>query len=299
MERRRPRRPAPHRRPLKQSPVDRAAVAKDGRPVRTPALHAWRALAHGAPASSPACAAPSAPQAVCCRPRRRAEGPRAGEDTGAPCLARSDSWSVAPWSAGSWSAGVLAGPAAPLVPQAVCCRPRGRGEGPWAGEDTGAPGLARSDSWSVGPMECGLMERRRPRRPAPHRWSLRQSSADRAAVPKDGRPVRTPALHAWRALTHGAWVPWSAGPWSAGVLAGLAAPLVPQAVCCRPRGRGEGPRAGEDTGAPCLARSDSWSVGPMECGPMERRRPRRPCRTVGSSGSLLPTARPCRRTVGR
>ncbi len=167
---------------------------------------------HGAPASSPACAAPSALQEVSCRRRRRADRPLAGEDTGAPGgrwpvrtrrsmrtlagesagpMERRPHGAPAPWSAGPMERRPHGAPAsspacaAPSALQEVSCRRRLRADRPLAGEDTGAPGarwpvrtrrsmLARADVWSAGPME-----RRRPRRPAPHRRRRRSASIRR------------------------------------------------------------------------------------------------------------------------
>ncbi len=211
---------------------------------------------HGAPASSPACAAPPVPHPVSRRTRRPADEPCAGRPTHharprrrpvrTPALQNSraltlgtpDPWSAGvlagprrtlrpsrsllptaphPWSAGvlagpprtlrpshslppnpphPWSAGVLAGlrrtprPSHSLPPNPPPCRRTvGRvAHAPCppaavAGEDTGAPELARPDLWNSGPME-----RRRPRRPAPHPPSLTQSPAEPAALPTNRGP---------------------------------------------------------------------------------------------------------------
>ena len=144
MERRRPRRPTPHRRPLSQSP-----------PTVPP---------HGAPASSPACAAASAPWPVSCRQRRPHGAPASSPACAAPSAPHSN----------------LVSTAAP------------RTDGPWAGrpteharlrrrpmrtpalQNTRALTYAAPAPWSAGPME-----RRRPRRPAPHRRRRRSASIRR------------------------------------------------------------------------------------------------------------------------
>ncbi len=196
MERRRPHRPAPPwsagvlaglrrtLRPLRSlvPPAPPAPTKPRQGPVRTPALQDWRALTRGAPAPWSAGVLAGLrrtlrPCAVSCRQRHRAHetAAGAGEDTGAPGLVRPDVGSAAPMErrrprrpAPPWSAGVLAPACATRsVPRAVSCRQRRRTyeTAAGAGEDTGAPGLARPDVGSPGPME-----RRRPRRPAPP-WS--------------------------------------------------------------------------------------------------------------------------------
>ncbi len=117
---------------------------------------------HGAPASSPACAAPSVRWAVWCSPRGRGDGPWAGEDTGAPYV-RGPVRAPAPWSAG-----VLAGLAGPVAEVTQAGRngavqpgipvPAGRATGRRARADWGIPGR-----WARGllPHHC--------RRPDPGR----------------------------------------------------------------------------------------------------------------------------------
>ncbi len=241
----------PHRRtPGARRPTDQARLQRW--PVRTPALQKRRALTygapapwsagpHGAPASSPACPAPSVTTAVS-RPQHRrtdrplgqeAHGPGppaavAGEDTGAPEMARPDVWSAGPHGAPASSPACPA----PSVTTAVSRPQHRRTDGPlgqeahrpgppaaMAGEDTGAPETARPDIWTAGPME-----RRRPRRPAPHGSLVPTAPPCRRSV---GRKAH--------------------------------APCPPAAV------------AGEDTGAPCRPALTSRKPGPME-----RRRPRRP-----------------------
>ena len=102
---------------------------------------------HGAPASSPACGAPSAPRAVFCRPRRPMERRRPRR----PAAHLRPLGQCSADRAAPWSAGVLAGLRRTSVPRAVFCRPR------------------------------RPMERRRPRRPTPHLRPLGQCPADRAA----------------------------------------------------------------------------------------------------------------------
>ncbi len=208
---------------------------------------------HGAPPSSPACAAHPVPQTVSCpQPRMQSRPPGAPVPWSAGVLAglrrtvaRSDSLMPAAPHAepAPGSAGVLAGLRAHPVPAAVSCPQPRRPDGP------------------VGPTDHARL----------WRW-----------------PVRTPALQNWRFLIYGAAAPWSAGvlaglrrtvdpsdslvpaaphaapaPWSAGVLAGLRAHPVPQTVSCPQPRRTDGPAgqepngpcaplavAGEDTGAP-------------------------------------------------
>ena len=232
MERQRPRRPAPHLRSLRQSPADRATPWSAGvlaGPRRTFApsgSHLPPAPAHGAPASSPAYAAPSLPRAVTCRPRRPMERRRPRR----PAPYRRSLGQSPADRAGPWSAGVLAGlrhtftpsashlptapahgapafspaRAAPSLPQAVTCRPR------------------------------RPMERRRPRRPAPHlhaaqAWSARprmrpdriECGANRLRRPSSGRcpePLRTRS----RPAASRPWCRWRSGNGS--TVAGMAGP---------------------------------------------------------------------------
>ncbi len=148
MERRRPRRPAPHRRP------------------------------HGAPASSPACAAPLISQ-------------------GAPASSPASATPLAPWSAG-----VLAGLRRTIGPMERRRPRRPPPHRPPHGAPASSPASATpSAPWSAGVL-AGLrhtvrpMGRRRPRRPPPHR-------------PPHGAPASSPACAT------------PSAPWSAGVLAGL------------------------------------------------------------------------------
>ena len=158
------------------------------------------------------------------------------------------------------------------------------------------------------------MERRRPRRPAPHLRSLRQSRADRAAAPPRRRTVGREA--------HGPCPPAAAAgedtgapseecpvrgpaPWSAGVLAGLRHTLRPsgsRVPTAPPYRRAVGREAhgpcppaalaGEDTGAPCeecpVRGPAPWSAGVL-AGLRH---------TLRRSGNLVPTAPPHRRIVG-
>ncbi len=261
---------------------------------------------HGAPASSPACAAPRRPHGAPAgmerrRPRRPA--PHRGLH-GAPA---------------AWSAGVLAG----------LRRTVGRMERLPHGAPASSPACAApSAAWST-----GRMERRRPRRPAPHRglhgasaaWSagvlaglrrpLRSAGSLVPTAPRCrgtvGRQTQGPSVPP--AVAGGdAGAPWGRCPvrasaaWSAGVLAGLrrtlraSGSLVPTSPRCRGTvvRQTQGPSAppavaGGDAGAPwgrCPVRaSAAWSAGVLA----GLRRPLRP------AGSLVPTAPRCRGTVVR
>ncbi len=218
MERRRPRRPAPHPRPLRQSHADRAAPWNAGvlaglrRTLGPLASLMPSAPPHGAPASSPACAAASVPWTVSCRQRRPMERrrPRRPAPHRRP-LRQSRAGSATPWNAGV-HAGLRRslGPLASLMPSA-----------PPHGAPASSPACAApSAPQAVSCRPRRPMERRRPRRPAPHPRSLGQSHAV------------------------------SAAPWSAGVLAGLRRSLGPLDSLMPSAPRTDGPSAGEATGAP-------------------------------------------------
>ena len=188
---------------------------------------------HGAPASSPACTPPSslsqspANSVTPCRttwarsPTHHARLRRGPART--PAL---QIWRALTYGAPApWSAGVLAGlhpilrPLASLRPTAS---PPAEGRGPGGPPTMPASGggrrgrrrskLARPDIWNAGPME-----RRRPRRPAPHPPSLISQSPADSVTPcrRTGArrpthharlrrwPARTPALQNWRAIRPG------------------------------------------------------------------------------------------------
>ena len=266
MERRHPRRPAPHLRSPRQSPADRAAPWSAGVPAGLRHTFAPPAVScrqrRPMERRRPRRPAPTleVPQAISCRQRRRADRPWAGRPTDHARLGR--------WPART-----------PALQLAV------------AGEDTGAPELARPDVWSA------PLERRRPRRPAPHLRLLRQSRADSAAVPTDrgpGGPRTMPACGGGRRGRRRSRTGGPRGmerrpmerrrPRRPAPTFGPSGSLVPAAPPCRPTvGReaqgpcppgavaGEdagapGAVAGEDTGAPELARPDVWSGPPWSAG---------------------------------
>ena len=223
MERRRPRRPAPHPPSPRQSPADRAAVpthrgprgprttpacggGRRGRrrsmgrwPVRTPALQDWRALTDGA--SAP-CSAGTMERR---RPRRPAPHPR-------PLTQSRADRAAVPMHRG-------AGGPRTMPACGVGRRGRRRSMGRWPVRTPALQELPPPDGWSA-----GTMERRRPRRPAPHPRPLRQSRTDRAAVPRTlaGEDTGAPSRSGARLVGRGSPGSGSGGVWWCGAVSLLA-----------------------------------------------------------------------------